>query len=847
MLPLAHAHPFRVMKFGGSSVGAPERLLAALDLIARERLRGPVAVVVSAMADTTDRLLAAVDAAAAGDPADPHVDAIEQLALAVFHGARDMLQSAGLLQHVPEDIHSTLAELMRPLRQLLLGVSLVRERTAQTRDLALSFGERASALLVRALLVARGVPAVAVDARDWTVTDDRFGHASPDLPASRLALAALTPAWATADGVDLVSVHTGFLGRTRDGRTTTLGRNGSDYTAALLAQLLGAAELQIWTDVSGVMTADPGLVLEAYPVAHLSQAEALELGDLGMMLHPRTMAPLIEAQIPLRVRNTARPDDPGTLIDALGTRDERHPICVVSTEDLALLDIEARRRLDPERIGERALRALAGAGVPVWLATAAPRDRAFAAAVARDDAARAEAALTREFAPHPASPDDPDILPIRVRQPVTLLTLVGEAMGRTPGVAGRFFGALGHIGVLVRASAQGAGERSISAVIDGEDTTTAVRTVHAAFNLAAQEVDLLVLGKGTVGRELLAQIAAQQGELARGQDVLIKVVGVVDSRRAVFDPAGLPAGQWEARLQAAESHVPPDISSLLDRLRRLPVPILVDCTAEDTSAVYRAAFARGIHVVGANKRPLAAPWPIRQDLMDMARSSHRRWEYETTVGASLPVIDTLKGLVRTGDVILRIEGSFSGTLGFLAGELSRGVPLSHAVRDAHARGYTEPHPRDDLSGLDVARKALILARELGLGLDLDAVAIEPFAPPEALDHADLERFFIALAGHDAAFAARIERMRHAGRVLRYLAQVDPNPPPGAPAVRVGPIEVEPDHPAARLRGTESFVAFTTERHRAYPLLVQGAGAGGVVTASGVLTDILKIALSLRGR
>lgn len=830
----------RVMKFGGSSVGTPERLFQALGLIDRERGRGRVAVVVSAMADTTDRLIAAVDAAAAGAPADPHVDAIEALALRVAHDLGDRLRSAGLLVQEPEDMAPALRELMHPLRQLLLGVGLVRERTAQTRDLALSFGERASVLVVRALLAARGVAAVGVDSRDWTITDDHFGAATPDLEVSRGRLAELARGWG-----DAVSVHTGFLGRTRDGRSTTLGRNGSDYTAALLAQLLGAAELQIWTDVSGVMTADPDLVREAYPVPRLSQAEALELADLGMMLHPRTMGPLIAAQIPLRVRNTARPDDPGTLIDATGATDEHHPTCVVSIEDLALVDFETRRRLHALRSGERALRALALAQIPVWLATAAPRDRAIAVALARADATRAEAVLAEEFADELRSRE---VVAIRVRQPVTMLTLVGEAMGRTPNVAGRFFGALGQIGVLIRASTQGAGERSISAIIDGEDTALAVRTVHAAFNLAAQEVNLLVLGKGTVGRELLAQIAAQQQELARSQDVHIKLTGLVDRTRAVFDPAGVPLDQWSARLaQVAPGAAAPDLLPLLDRLRRLPVPILVDCTAEDSVGLYAAAFARGIHVVGANKRPLAASWPRRQELMDMARRRHRGWEYETTVGASLPVIGTLKGLVRTGDRIVRIEGSFSGTLGYLAGELSRGVRLSQAVRDAHARGYTEPHPRDDLSGLDVARKALILARELGLPLDLEAVAVEPFVPPDALGHADLERFFVALADLDDAVAARIARMVEAGRVLRYLAQIDPNAAAGAPVVRVGPVEVEPDHPAARLRGTEAFVAFTTDRHRDYPLLVQGAGAGGAVTAAGVLTDILKIALSLRGR
>jgi homoserine dehydrogenase len=365
------------------------------------------------------------------------------------------------------------------------------------------------------------------------------------------------------------------------------------------------------------------------------------------------------------------------------------------------------------------------------------------------------------------------------------------------------------------------------------------------LELSAQPVSLLVLGKGTVGRQLLAQVQAQQAWLERQHGISLRVVGVVDSQHALFDEEGLAHPGLLERLaaQPPTSGGAPTLKLLLNRLRGLPVPVLVDCTAADGMEThYEEAFARGIHVVAANKKPLALPWLARERLFAEARRHRRAYHYETTVGASLPVIGTLSSMVRTGDSVLRVEGALSGTLGFLSEALMQGVPLSAAVREARARGYTEPHPREDLSGLDVGRKALILARELGLAVDLEDVVLEPFVPAELLEEDSPEAFLKGLERVDAQVEARVQAYRQEGRVLRYLARIEPSEHArGRPSVRVGPVAVEARHPAAQLRGAEAFVAFTSERHREFPLLVRGAGAGGAVTASGVLADVLRIA------
>ncbi len=830
----------RVFKFGGSSVGRPERIQRVTDLVAHELKDGPVAVTVSAMGDTTDWLLEAAAKAAAGDydEAVAVADRIQDLATTNALITLQLLEQA----HGEPTARPTLTAMVRstlePLRQLLYGVSLLRECSPQTMDLILSFGERTSASVLAALLTARGIPAVYLDGRDWTVTDDTFGMAHVDFEASKAKLLPLAASW---DGA--LPVCTGFLGMTPDGRTTTLGRNGSDYTASLLARALGAREVCIWTDVSGVMTADPGLVRDAYPLASLTYMEAVELAWFGTrMFHPRTMIPLIESGIPMRIRNTMAPEQPGTVIDATGHTDANEPTSVTSLENMALMDVEWRKLSTRAQVGERVLKALEKADIPVWMATQAANGQSVAAVIRRAHVDQATAAIEAELA---LEYQRSEVNPVRVFTPVTLLSLVCGTMGHRPNVAGRFFGALGGVGVNIRAIAQGASLRSISCVIDAADTANAVRTVHATFNFAHQEVNLMVLGKGVVGGELLDQIRTQRDALLNSNRILLRVVGICDSRRAAFDENGIDLEHWSRALDEGETH-DGDLTGLLDRMKRLPVPVLIDCTAADgMEAIYREAFTRGLHVAGANKKPLTIPMPARQELLGLARRQFVDYAYETTVGASLPVIETLQNLVRTGDRVTLIEGCLSGTLGYLTNEVMAGVKLSEAVKTARSLGYTEPRPQDDLSGMDVARKALILARELGLELDLSDVHVEPLVPAELMpDDEDVDTFFARLADHDPEFGARIDGLKAESKSLRYLCRIDPD---GSPILTVGPVGVPAGHPATQLRGSEAFVAFTTDRYQDYPLIVRGAGAGGAVTAAGVLADTLKLSQTLRGR
>jgi aspartokinase/homoserine dehydrogenase 1 len=824
---------WHVYKFGGSSLGGPGRLARVVDLVATAPR--PLALVVSALGETTDWLLDAADAAVSGDEARV-LAGLSRIRSLAFETARQVLSEGALAE-----LGTAVEGVLGPLTQLLQGIRLTGECSPSARDVVLSAGERISSVVVAAALVSRGHKALGVDASSFVVTDETAGAATVDVDATRAKIAPLATAWA-----DAIPVVTGFIGRSRDGKVTTLGRNGSDYTATVLGQTLGAREVTVWTDVPGVMTADPQLVSEAYSVPHLSYHEALELAHFGTrMFHPRTFLPLLESGARLRIRNTADPEAAGTSIDGAGNADPRRPTCVTSLEHLALLGVESRRSALPEPIAARVLEVLERAKVTVWMATQAAHGRSVALVVPESEAPRAYSAL-RQTLSSELQRQEVDLRPTLA--PVSLLTLVAEAMGHKPNVAGRFFAALGNVGVNVRAIAQGASSRSISCVVDGADTTLAVRTVHAAFNLAGTETSVLLLGRGTVGGRLLAQLEANGPLLRERHHIEVRLVGMVDRHHRLWEPTGLHPGQLPPRSTAPfDAGSLPDVVPLLDALARLPVPVLVDCTAADgMERLYREAFRRGIHVVAANKKPLALPYAEREQLLQDARAHHRAYLYETTVGASLPVIETLKNLVRTGDRVERIDGSLSGTLGFLSHAVTSGESLSRAVRTARDRGYTEPHPRDDLSGLDVARKALILARELGLKVELEDVAVEPFVPKEALAEEDPEAFLASLAGLDAAFAESISRYRAAGKVLRYLVQIVPDAPDGR-QVRVGPVAVDADHPATGLKGAEALVAFTTERYRDYPLIVRGAGAGGDVTAAGVLADVLRLSQDVRGR
>ncbi|HVT71866.1 MAG TPA: bifunctional aspartate kinase/homoserine dehydrogenase I [Lacunisphaera sp.] len=824
---------WQVYKFGGSSLGTSGRLPRVLDLVAAAPR--PVALVVSALGDTTDWLILAARSAEEGNisQARRELAQVRELATAT---ARSVLSSQG-----QKGVKHDLDDILTPVERLLSGIELTRECSPRTLDSIISVGERISVALLARALKERDVPALAVDARDFVVTDNTFGAATVDKAETAARFAGLKATWK-----DSVPIVTGFIGRTRDGTTTTLGRNGSDYTATLVAGLLKASAVTVWTDVLGVMTADPALVREASPVDRLSYDEALELAYFGTrMFHPRTIIPLRECGAALVIRSTTQPDAPGTRIDATGNPDPNRPTCVTSLERLALIGVQSRRTGLSKPVGGRILAALGEAGVRVWMTTESTLGQSFSVVIPEPDQQKAKQSIAEALAPEIQS-GDLRIEPIL--SPVTLVTLVGENMGRRPNVAGRFLNSIGSAGINVRALAQGASARSISCVVDADQTATAVRTVHGAFNLAHTEINALLLGKGVVGGSLIKQIHQQNKALGREHDVQVKLVGVGSSGGVLFDEHGLSTEKAvELQKSALETgRAVKDVISLLGRLAQLPNPVLVDCSAAPgMEKLYLAAFDHGINVVSANKQPLALPQAQRDELLGRARKHFRAYHYETTVGAALPVIETLKNLVRTGDHVITIEGAFSGTLGFLCDQLAQGTALSVAVRTARERGYTEPHPRDDLSGLDVARKAVILARELGLQLDLTDVELKPFVPSSYLREDDPEKFMKSLAALDVEFAARVAASQAQGRLPRYLARITPGAT-GA-KVTVGPVDVEASHPASALRGAEAFVAFHTERYKEYPMVVRGAGAGGAVTAAGVLADILRLAQNIRGR
>jgi bifunctional aspartokinase / homoserine dehydrogenase 1 len=818
---------YHVAKFGGTSVADAERMRAVVALVTGHRERQPeeeTVVVTSAMGGVTDDLLAAVLAATgrSGEHRDilarireRHYDAAARLAAEGEHRA----------------VVATIDEVLHETEELLQGIYLLRECTPRFADAVVSAGERLAAPLLAAAFRAADTPAVALDARELIRTDEA---GAVDRDASR----ELTRRAFDAIPIGTVPVVTGFIAATADGVTTTLGRSGSDYTATLLAAALQAREVVIWTDVDGVLSADPRIVPEAFTLERLTYREAAELAHFGAkVLHPRTMRPLERAGIPLVIKNTGRPEGPGTAITHDPDPNAAPIRALTAVRNAALITLEGAGLLGVPDLTARAFAALTEREVPVLLIAQASSEGSLCFAVPeaeREDALRLlHRALAREC-------ERGDLHGIHAETGLAVIAAVGQGLRQAPGLAGKMFATLARARINVRAIAEGASDHNLSCVVSDDEAARAVGALHEAFALRRLRAHLVLLGIGTVGGRLLNLLAELADLLLDRQRVNLRLVGVARRERLLWEPDGQPFAGAEARLASTDTGTDV-LDALGEKIReaRLERLIIVDATGSgETARHYDAWLAAGAAVVTPNQHALAQPLDRVAAMRDAARQGEAPLLYETTVGAGLSVLNTLRDLVRTGDHVRKIYGVLSGTLAHVFHAMREGRAFSEAVREASALGYTESDPRADLAGEDVRRKLLILGREMGLLCEPSDVQVQSLVPDELAD-VGLEEFWERLPDYDEAWDRQRGEYASRGQHLQYVGLLAEG------EIRAGVQALSARSPLAKLRGASVMYAFHTDRYGDEPLVVQGPGANADVTASVLLADIVRAAEAMR--
>ncbi|MEX2571488.1 MAG: bifunctional aspartate kinase/homoserine dehydrogenase I [Gemmatimonadota bacterium] len=814
-----------VHKFGGTSVASPERYRHVAGILAR-RPEGRRAVVVSAMSGVTDTLVRAVEMAARRDRG--YLDALEEL-----RGRHREAVTELVPPEVAEELLERFDRDFTDVADVLHATWLLRSHSARAMDLVSGYGEIWSAQMLAAHLQAVGHSAAWLDAREVLVVGSEGGNPEVDWRASAERLAALTERRGEFPPTLII---TGYIAATADGLATTLGRNGSDFSASIFGALLDAAQIHIWTDVDGVMSANPRLVPDSVLLSELSYNEAMELAYFGArVIHPSTMAPAIRRSIPIFIRNTFRPDVPGTRIH-LGGSSDFDVKGFATIEGVSLVNVEGTGMIGVPGTAHRLFGALHEEGVSVTMISQGSSEHSICFVVPGAVGERARKAVERAFF---AERHYGQVQTVELVPDCCVLAVVGDRMAGHPGVAGKFFGSLGKAGVNIRAIAQGSSERNISVVIDNADASRALRAVHGGFYLSPQTLSIGVVGTGIVGGALLDQLAEQAGPLKREFNVDLRVRAIAKSNRTAYAEGQLDLSRWRDSMEAEFGPTDLDEFARHVHAEHLPHAVIIDCTASEAVARYYADWLqRGIHVITPNKRANTAELGYYRALRNTSREHGARYLYETTVGAGLPIVQTLRDLVQTGDEVFEIEGIFSGTLAYLFNIYDGSRAFSDIVADARSRGFTEPDPRDDLSGMDVARKVVILGREIGLPLELQDVDVEGLVPKK-LQSLSVPDFLAALPTHDETMEGLFDEARRRGEVLRYVGSVDQKGNASA-KLRSYPL----DHPFARIQMTDNIVLFRTRRYQPNPLVVQGPGAGPEVTAGGVFSDLLRLATSL---
>ena len=808
----------KVLKFGGSSVASAQAIEKTRQVVSKTET--PLVVVVSALGGITDNLMGALKLAAGKEEAyKGSLQGIEDRHLQVIRELMPPSEQSGIIAQIKGELNT--------LETLLDGAFLIGETTPKLQDKILSFGELLSALIVSEYYRSKELPASFQDSRAWIKTDSQFGNARVlREETNRLVQVGYNSAVP-------ILVMPGFIASNETGNTTTLGRGGSDYSAALLAGALKADELQIWTDVSGMYTANPKWVAQARPIPVISYEEAMELSHFGAkVLYPPTIQPAMEAGIPIVIKNTFDPEAAGTLIHSSGNTLGRTVRGISHVPDIGLLALEGPGMVGIAGISKRFFETLADEGINVIFITQASSEHSICIGILSGQIAQACLALNRAFA---YEIEKHLLQPVQWEDHLAIIALVGDQMKEHQGLSGKMFSALGKNNVNIRAIAQGASERNISAVIQSKDVQKALNTLHEAFfEEQLKQLNLFVMGVGNVGSRLLAQIHRQKDVLKKELGLQIQVTGIANSRKMIFDASGIPTEGWQDILNTGE---PSDLEAFGATARALNLrnSIFLDNTANATvSQQYGNYLKNSIPVVTCNKIACASDFENYLQLKQLARKFSAPFLFETNVGAGLPIIDTLKNLILSGDKVNKIQAVLSGSLNFIFNNFTQGTSFNEVVAEAMHEGYTEPDPKIDLTGLDVMRKILILARESGYKMELSEIENRAFLPENALKADTPEAFLQVLKQENQHFVNLLSDALSRGCKLRYVANFDHG------KAWVGLEAIPETHEFFNLQGKDNVVLFYTERYTEQPLMIKGAGAGADVTASGLFADIIRI-------
>ncbi len=818
-----------VLKFGGSSVGTPERIEGVIKILADyHKKKIGFTVVFSAFNGITNSLIDMALTASKGDGA--YMDL-----WAAFHHRHLEAIDTLILGKRKNTVLKAFIEMSETLKNLLQGTFLVMEASPRTMDYVLSFGERASSMIITEAMNERGLTSEYVDAREIIKTDKNFGAARVDFPTTYKLIKSKYKSTRS------IKVVTGFISSAKGGLTTTLGRGGSDYTASLLGAGLKAECIEIWTDVDGVLTADPRLVAKAFTIPKLSYVEAMEMSHFGAkVIYPPTIKPAMDLGIPIYIKNTFNPGFAGSMITKEKVK-HSHPVTGISSiSNVSLLTLQGSGLFGVPGVAGRLFESLAARKVNVMLITQGSSESSISFAVRPEDASLAKEEIDNAFSREIQANT---VEPIITENDLSVVALIGENMRLTPGIAGRMFSALGKNGVNVVAIAQGSSELNISAVINRADEAKALNALHEGLFLSEIKVlNVFMIGCGLIGGTLIKQLKAQAEYLYKSKDLEIRLVGLANSRKMLFDSKGISLENWKENLD--KNGKPMKLAKYIDQMKSLNLvnSIFIDNTASaDVASKYEKILDASISISTPNKIAASSTYRMYKKLKDIADLRGVQFQYETNVGAGLPVLSTLKNLMVSGDRIIKIEGVLSGSLSFIFNKFSSKVKFSDLVKEARVQGYTEPDPRDDLSLKDISRKICILAREAGLQTNLEDVVLEKILSDKATNAKSVDDFLQVLESDEEKYTAMIKKAESSKAKIRVIAKVELGKP-----VTVGLQEVGPDNPFSQLGGSDNMIVFTTERYHERPLVIRGPGAGAEVTAAGIFAEIITIGDYLSG-